>query len=167
MHMKTTERVNLQSLAADAYEERDGDFGKATALLTKRLLGNPQHIKDNIEEIAYSAVTQHMRRFRGTYFTGSNVPKPEPTSARDTEIAEAEKNLKRWYLMPLPGGRKLGDAVKGELDLASELHRSHARGNLIRARLYDGISERMPDELKTVSSVLSEDDIEEIARGES
>lgn len=167
MHMKASENVNLSSLAAEAYEKARQDRQKAISRLAKMLLGERTYVEAVVGEIAYEAVRCHERKLRGTFFPNSQVPGPAQPSMKDAELRAAEETIKRWYSMPLHDGTKLGNALRGQLQIESEMHRAQARGNMIRARLYDAICERMPDEVLPVAEVLTEDEIEEIARGES
>ena len=167
MHMKASETVNLSSLAAEAYERAKEDRQKATSRLAKMLLAERSYIEAVVGEIAHEAIRCHERRVRGGFFPNSQVPNPSQPSMKDAEMSNAEETIKRWYSMPMSDGTKLGEATKGRLEIEAEMHRSMARGNMVRARLYAEISARMPDELTPVAEALSEDEIEEIARGES
>lgn len=166
--MKTkASEVSLRSLAAETYEKCNGDAGRARSSLSRRLLKEREFLAGIVGEIAHEAIRNHMRSLRATYFPGSQVPKPEPVSAKEAEIEAAQERLRGWYEMPLSTGKHLGSAVKDDLNYEADMHHAHAEGNRIKTLFYRAISERIPDADSTVSSVLSEDDIEEIARDQS
>jgi len=167
MHMKTNEPVNLRSVAAEVYDKCGGDRERSRSTLAKRLLKEREFLGGVVGEIAHEAIRRHIHRVRSEIWGGSQQPKPEPTSAKDAEIQAANERISRWYSMPLSTGKHLGEAVRGEIVLESDMHKTLATSNGVKARFYRTLSEKLPDELATVSSVLSEDDIEEIARGES
>jgi hypothetical protein len=62
----------------------------------------------------------------------------------------------------MPGGKKLGEAVKADLDEVAKFYRTQARGNNREARRYERISKLMPDVLSFVAAVLSEEKLQEI-----
>lgn len=167
MHMKTNESVNLRSVAAEVYDKCGGDAKRSRTTLAKRLLREREFLGGIVGEIAHEAIRRHIHRVRHEIWGGSQHPKPEPESAKDAEIQAANERISRWYSMPLSTGKHLGEAVRGEVVLEADMHRTLSASNGIKARFYKALSAKLPDELSTVSSVLSEDEIEEIARGES
>jgi hypothetical protein len=95
------------------------------------------------------------------------MPKPEAKSALIAEIEAAKNRIRSWMTYPLPGGKALGDASFEEVKKAAEFYGAQAAGNALKARILRAVAERAPWSSAIVRDHLTDEDIEEIVRGES
>ncbi len=155
-------KAQICGLAAEAYQEAGEDPELAESILLHRLRDDPALMVSILDNVIHTAIRMHMLYLRHRIKAQGNGG-TEPRAAKDAELAAAKKKITKWYRMPLPGGKKLGDAIKSDLKEAAQMHRKQARGHNKSARLYERITIVLPNESSVVSSVLSEEEIDKIA----
>jgi hypothetical protein len=154
-------KTRLSEFAAEAYRESGEDQEGAEWLLLEKLRDNPPLMVSILDGIVHDAIRQHMRSVRRK-IQNTATQNGEPESARLAEMQNAKEVQAEWYRMPMPGGKKLGEATKADLLEAAKFHRGQSKANNKQARLYERISKKLPSDSSLVSAELSEDQIDEI-----
>lgn len=172
-------RVRLYDLAKQAREEADGDEELARMLLSERLTSDTATLIAIVPEIVDYAFRRQLHGFRSKYHQSTSVPdldqpkrlsfqpKPESSSAKAAEISAAHDRIRSWLDYPLPGGKPLGDATFGEVGKAADFYGAQARGNALKERILRGVHGRRPSDIAIVRDILTNEEIDEIVRGES
>ena len=160
----------FSSAAKHAYLKAERDIEKACEILWEIIIENPTLKEEVVDAAIHEAINTQMRHYRSRFFRSSQLPDnetpKEPVSAKNALIRDAQERLRSWFDYPLRNGDRLGDASKARLIREASQHRNLAEGNLIKERLFLSIAKRLANDDAIVSEFLTENDIEDIARGD-
>jgi len=156
------ERRSLATEARAALAEADGDVVAATSKLFLRVIEDHSFIKEFLSEIVrkacYEAVAGQVRADRRQVWS-TLQPTAEARSAQ--VMALASGTVRTLHDFPLPGGKKLGDALRGEVVAAADFFRGQASDMARKAHWLQHIAQHVPDG-KTVRDVLSAERLAEL-----
>jgi hypothetical protein len=159
---KQSAEESIFSFVQQAYEQADGNFDKATNLIEEWLDENPTLREEIAQSLVRQAIRDHIQRFASGIRTTFYVKRPPGKDNTRGLERLAEQALKKWYDLPLPGGKKLGDAMKDEVKAAADYHLDLGRTHNSRGKFLSALAGSIP-EGKKVRDVITEKKIEEIA----
>lgn len=154
--------LTLTEAARLAYSEAKGNIKRSSKALRGVIENNPALLGEVIEAAVHNEITYQMRKHRERFFRGTQMPTKEPKSAKEALIRHG---MMTWFSYPLRNGDCLGNVSRGRLVEEAGVHNAMARGNLVKERLFLAIAAQMPDDEKKVFECVTEEEIENIARG--
>lgn len=158
--MEQTSAVNnIHGLASDALNSSGGDVEQATALLESRAKNDSTIwmalTGPLLSQACYDAVRKICREQRREIWFSENYDK----GGNGDRVAIHAKGLLDW---PLPGGKRLRDAGKEDLDKAADFYHRQASQMMRVAYFLERISEKVGK--KTVGDKFTEEKLREIQR---
>jgi hypothetical protein len=157
-----TKAETLRDAAKAALLQAGGDVRRATDALAARAMDEPEFLKAHYAEIirtaSYDAVSGAIRAERAIVW---NTPQPTTIERRAQVTALASGTVRTLLDFPLPGGKRLGDATRGEVGEAADLYGSQARDMAWKARWLAHVAQSVPDG-KRVADVLTAERLEEL-----
>lgn len=152
--------------ALDALEECGNDMKLATEALVSRVLSDPALFRVVMEPFVRDACAHAVRLCVKTQREASWRPGRGNLSVVRTEDAAGPARVAALVAgtvaglmdFPLPGGKRLADATKGEVETASWSYRAQADDMSIKGRWLALIAKKLsPNDV--VRNVLTEDDL--------
>lgn len=146
--------VGLRSLARESLEAAGGDTDKATDALIARVTRSKSLFASLTERLVYNACHYAVRMENGLH--RHRVWNSDQTTAQEQKgrvVALARGTANTLMDFPLPGGTRLADAYKGDVEAASEFYLGQASDMKKKGNWLQLISQHMP-KLKTVSEVM-------------
>lgn len=156
--------VNVAEMARKALAECDGDWEKAARLLRSWADSNEtlyRALADSlIDKACWSAIRGASHNQRRNLFDPTHGEIPLP-NWNDADIRAVAKN--GWYDYALPGGLKLGDAKREDVEEAIDFHMVQSRSNMVKAKWLQLLLGRLTDPAKIVRDLVKEEIIAELA----
>lgn len=165
---KKEERDAVSEAARDALSRANNDVQKAAKLLEEAVRSRPklrEAITDPlIVEACYDAVRAQTRVARKVIWNP-----PSPSLPRSTPKAAVLEQASRvihlasgtLLMFPLPGGKRLGDATRGEISEAAGFYERQGRDMADKARWLRLVAQSVTGK-KTASEVLSDTRLREL-----
>lgn len=148
--------ISPRKVAVSTLAENGNDILAATSAMETKVNATPYLFKmlmrPLVRQACYDLLRSICRKERREIWTAPKLT-AEGTQPTVKSLAIGTKNS--LFNFPLPGGKRLGDALKCEVDEAATFYSLQANANAARARWLSAIAERMPAS-KTVSSVFTE-----------
>lgn len=158
----TAEIDSLTDAARIALATADGEVRRATDLLYERAMTDQafldHHFREAIRTACYAAVSGCVRQERRAVFA---MPQPTSPERRAQINALASGSIRSLMDFPLPGGKRLGDATRGEVSEAADAYGKQARDMAWKSRWLGHIAQSLPDG-KRVADVLTDERLEEL-----
>jgi hypothetical protein len=161
--------AQVRAMAAVAYAEVGGDYGRATETLKERLRADANLLAAVLEYLIDTQCAQMIRAMAGL---------ERREIARDVRIRQAESE---WTLpdnasggvralaryrgvldFPLPGGKKLADATMGDVIEAERFYRTAQRTSKARADFFAKLLERKRETQQLVRDAWAPDELEDV-----
>jgi len=147
----------IDEIATEALEKAKGDVIKATAIMAKRVLDNDvlyHRLMDPlVQNACYDVVRGLIRKNRGQIY---NMPQPTPERASLGVLSLATGLLATLLDFPLPGGKRLGDATRVEINGHVVFYETQSKDMRIKARWLKLVAGRLRRDDVTVAEVLSD-----------
>ena len=165
--------MTLNNLIEEAMREVDGVWDDAVESLRKKLRGSKKLFDEVIWPIILISLRYKVRShdaidrldYWNEVIAGDGVSgESHMSEARITALMESTvKAIGSIYNYPLQGGKKLGDAIKSDLEVETDWHDKMARTNGVRAEWFRMIAARLPNAKVTVRKALTEVEIIEMS----
>lgn len=164
----TTEQeteVSISDIAASALKRAKNDVQKATDIMQKEVMGHPgmyRALMDPLVRAAcYDAIGKCIRADRRQVWTAPNYT----ASGNGSRVHELSRG--NLLMFSLPGGKRLGDANRDEVNAAAQFYNSQAVDMSQKANWLAKIAERVGN--KIVSKVFTDEQLrklqEEVCHG--
>lgn len=160
------EEPSLNSLAEQALEETGGDWERAAEILRIRLDDDGP-----LKDAALATAARHLIRQSASKMRGRMRRNPEGAQAGQGETGGNRAGLaamsrRTWYDWPLPGGKRLGEAVRPDLQAAASYWYTQAEANRRSGAFVERVAGLLEDDGTPVGSALTEAQIEAAAETE-
>ena len=134
-HRHDEEAPVLAAIAAEELTRADGDVQSAVAAMTDLVLSDDVLFRALMEPLTrqacYALVSRVCRARRQTVWRSRQ---PSRRTARRGVRALARGNRQSLFNFPLPGGLRLGDAFREDVEAAFRMYRSHSDDMAWKAR---------------------------------
>jgi len=155
----TIEEITFESVVASAWDGAETNAEAAENLLSM-MRSDPnvyrQIMEPHEKTAASQAVNGYKQRQRHRLWTRPSAP-----DARVDALARG--NAGSLFEMRLPSGKRLGDALRDEVEDAAQTYHDLAEWNAAKARFFKAIAEKMPPRAKKrVADVLTAAELEEL-----
>jgi len=151
----------LYTIAKESMESANCDETRALRLMMDRV----RHEKGLFESILTTACREWIREIRAAH----NSAKWNGTARYVTSIDKTSRGARleayaEWALMDtrLPNGKRLGDAMKQDIEDAAETYRKKATTEAHKARWYDLIARKIGSQ--PVAKVLTEKQLQQLQK---
>lgn len=119
------------------------DWPSAAAYMRRKLDRDPALMRTLVDPLIDAAIWAQIRnaahKSRVPYMSAQSVA--IDTASDITAIGEARRL--NWLQYQLNGGQRLGDATAEVLQNESRMHAAFARGNAIKAKLFEAIAQKI------------------------
>lgn len=162
MNATTPPVDKLRSAAPEFLEKADGDVLKAASAMCSKAMSDPDFLRGHYERAlyvaSYEAVANVVRRDRAQIWALT----PEDIARRRTQVeALASATAKSLLDFPLPGGKRLAEATREEVSVASEFYGAQARDMGRKSVWLRLVAQSLPDGAK-VGDALTASRLEEL-----
>ena len=158
---KETPAENLVSKAAKKAIQKAGDDLEKAVSAFERSVRKNQDLRDAlleplVHEACYTVVSRQFRSERRSIWdraqhTSAPVAQGEDQAQRVVHLA-----IGTLLMFPLPGGMRLGDATRGEIETAAQFYHSQATNMAVKGRWLDLVAKAVPKG-KTAGEVLDDE----------
>lgn len=139
-----TKHINLYSLAADALDEKNGDVQKAVNYLRLRLNKDRALLEIVLEEAVQFALSEKPRA--ASKATRYNLVASVERAANRGSVVALSRGIAASLLdFRLPGGKKIKDANRSEIEADAEFYGRQASDMGHKARWLRLIAQSIPD----------------------
>jgi hypothetical protein len=158
------ESDSVSACARLALAEASGDVGKATIILLERVRKDKalrhELLEPLVEYACHQAVSRELRSNRANVWSPPSARTLERMSHADRVTALAAGTL---LMFPLPGGKRLGEAVRDEISQAAVFYDRLATDTSHKARWLRLVAQSIPSG-KTVRDTLTDDRLRELQK---
>ena len=141
--------------------EAGGDVASAAILLERRVMGDKKlkaaRLDPRVADACHQAIALEIRKDRERVWTPPNVDRPGMTQQDRVRILAASNLL----TFPLPGGKRLGDATRPEIEDAAEFYRKQSNDMAHKATWLRLVAQSIPDG-KRAGAVLTDARLREL-----
>lgn len=157
-----TKERTLHDEARDFLVAAKGDVALATKRMAQKALDDHAYLRRFLTETVRAgcaeAIAKAQREQRGRLW---NATAPNPERARAQVIALAAGTIRSLMDFPLPGGLRLGDAGRDDVQVAAVFYGKQAKDMAGKSRWLHLIAQSLPPQ-KKVAEVLSLKRLEEL-----
>lgn len=151
--------VGLVKLAREALERADGNWERALVVLRTIVVEDRQIyerlIDPLIDDGLWTAIRKAANQERQSITSAVRALNPPPAGRSDAILSRPAPNPDRGlagldamaertlYDLPMPGGKRLGEATPADILAAIDFYRAQVRGNAIQLRRYELIRDAL------------------------
>lgn len=156
MPVTATTIPNIRQIAAEELDRADGAVERATAAMQRRVLNDHALFRALMTPLVhgacYNEITSVCRAARAVIWRNT-----QPSAEEGRRVIELTGRATARVLMnfQLPGGLRLGDATKSQVQEAAQFYLNQGNDMLIKGRWLQLINNAMPRNT-TVASALTE-----------